>query len=70
MKEPSKQTVRALRKEEDEQIEVSFTTMTIDHPNNNEIAKKLPLLSMYNCLLQKADRTFSKNQYQGALPWA
>jgi hypothetical protein len=31
MKEPSKQTVRALRKE-DEQIEVSFTTLTIDKP--------------------------------------
>ncbi len=40
MKEPSKQTVGALRKE-DEQIEASFTTLTIDHSNNNEIIKKI-----------------------------
>jgi ABC-type uncharacterized transport system fused permease/ATPase subunit len=41
MKEPSKQTVGALRKEEDEQVEASFTTLTIDHSNNNEIIKKI-----------------------------
>jgi ABC-type uncharacterized transport system fused permease/ATPase subunit len=41
MKEPSKiQTEKALQKE-DEQIEVSFATLTIDNSNNNEIAKKI-----------------------------
>jgi hypothetical protein len=41
MKEPSKiQPEKALQKE-DEQIEVSFATLTIDDSNNNEIAKKI-----------------------------
>jgi hypothetical protein len=41
MKEPSKkQTEKALQKE-DEQIEVSFATLTIDNPNDNEIIKKI-----------------------------
>jgi hypothetical protein len=58
MKEPSKkQTEKALQKE-DEQIEVSFATLTIDNSNNNEIAKKLLLPLMYNCLPQKGDNTF------------
>jgi hypothetical protein len=41
MKEPSrKQTEKALQKE-DEQIEVSFATLTIDNSNDNEIIKKI-----------------------------
>ncbi len=40
MKEPSKQTIRHLRKE-DEQIEVSFATLTVDHSNDNEIIQKI-----------------------------
>nr|MDQ3969807.1 RNA helicase domain-containing protein [Thermoproteota archaeon] len=40
MKEPSKQTLRALQKE-DEQIEVSFTTLTIDSSNDNKIIQKI-----------------------------
>ena len=38
--EPSQQNLGALRKE-DEQIEATFTTLTIDHSNNNEIIKKI-----------------------------
>jgi hypothetical protein len=40
MKEPSKQTIRLLQKEY-EQIEVSFITLAIDHPNYDEIIKKI-----------------------------
>jgi hypothetical protein len=40
MKEPSKQTVRHLQKE-DEQIEVSFATLTIDRSNYSQIIQKI-----------------------------
>ena len=40
MKEPSKQAMASLRKE-DQQIEVSFSILTIDHSNDNEITKKI-----------------------------
>src|SRR5919106_1141044 len=43
MKELSKQTIRHLRKE-DEQIEVSFSTLTIDRSNYSQIIQKIPTI--------------------------
>jgi hypothetical protein len=60
MKEPSKQTLRALQKE-DGQIEVSYTTLTIDSSNDNKIIQKIGLNICFCHLLRYQRSNFLSN---------